>query len=182
MNIGRNAVCSDALSQPINTPNKMETNRKEPSATASNAELGNKDKIKPFIFIPDTGATESTVIGILGSFTIKTENKPINARITEERIITINVQEKVFRVIFDVLNLLIEIIVVEKTKGTTIYFPNFITNSDKKDKTSITTALFNGKIKADTMPKTIPSKYLIQTFIFLYYNILWNHIPEYVII
>ena len=71
-------------------------------------------------------------------------------------------------------NLFIAQITVEKTRGTTMYLPMRINKSVKNTTNSLTFTFSKGRINDAIIPKAIPIKYLIQTFILFHYIILWN--------
>lgn len=165
MKTGLKTTKSEALSQPIKAANKKETRRKEPSLNASNAELGNKDKINAFISIFVISEGRSTVIGMRGNLIIKIEIIPTTARSKVDIIIIEKVQADVFIKTFEFRNLFIETMAVEKTIGTTIYRPKRTNNSVKNAKTEDACALSKGNKIAVITPIAIPIKYFIQTFI-----------------
>ena len=107
----------------------------------------------------------STVIGMRGSFMIKIEVIPTIVKSNEDRMMIEKVHPEILSSIFDERNLLIAQMAVEKINGTTMYRPTRMNKSVKKIKASLTLMLSKGKRNDATIPKAIPSKYLIQTFI-----------------
>lgn len=99
-------------------------------------------------------------------------NKPTKVNKSEEITMIEKVQIVVFKINLELLNLQIETITEEKTIGITKYRPKFINNCVKNPKTSELFAPSKGRTKAETTPRAIPIKYLIQTFITSLYHIL----------
>ena len=107
----------------------------------------------------------STVIGMRGSLTINMEAIPTIVKSNVDRMITAKVHPEIFSNIFDERSLLIEQIAVKRINGTTMYLPMRMNNSVKKTIASLTLMLSKGKRNDAKIPKEIPSKYFIQTFI-----------------
>ena len=95
---------------------------------------------------------------------------------------TRKVHKQVFNKSFDERNLFTAQIAVVKIKGTTIYLPTRINNSDKNVSTLRHAGFSVGRIKAASIPNKTPNKYFAQTFISYNYNIIWKDILYYVII
>lgn len=105
------------------------------------------------------------MIGIRGSFTRRIERTPIRVKSKVDAKITKKVHKNVFKRIFADRNLLMAQIAVVKIKGTTIYLPILINNSDKNERTLRQVAFSVGRTKAARIPSATPIKYFTQTFI-----------------
>ena len=121
--------------------------------------------------IVGTSEIFSPVIGIRGSATIRIESKPSATKIKVEPTRVPAVQRLVLRICFLLRRLNIDIAVPKKSRGMRAYLPKRIAISDRVETAESTEGMLSGRIKAAVMPRTMPIKYLIQTFIILVYQI-----------